>query len=399
MDEYRTLLLKLDSLAVFRNLLEHPALSALRRLLRSLSEEPGAAAPAYAALSAEIYREGGDLTDLILRLMRSDDNFYVRLLAAGRRPTEEMTAWLPHEFAALGQAASLRSEDLIRAIGTEIPLPGWKSRKADIAREMADYLREVDRKGYGIFSLYHAFRVGEDGGLIPVEHPDSQTLEELWGYRLEREKVLQNTESLMAGRSANNVLLYGDAGTGKSSTVKAMLNRFASDGLRLIQIDRDKLARLPLVLDTIAEHPLKFILFIDDLSFDGDGPGFTALKAMLEGDIGARPRNTVIYATSNRRHFVRENFSDREGSEVHLTDTLEETASLAARFGLVVTFKRPDKDLYLKIAERYAKAAGLERPREELFRQAEAYAIRNGGRSPRTARQFVEYTVSLGHPS
>ena len=191
------------------------------------------------------------------------------------------------------------------------------------------------------------------------------------------------------------MLLYGDAGTGKSSTVKAVANEFASSGLRLIQIEKQRLNTIPALLDELAENPLKFILFIDDLSFaSGDGH-FNALKTVLEGSVAARPSNVVVYATSNRRHLISETFSARTGDEIHISDTLQEIAGLSARFGMIVTFGKPDKDEYIRLVLRLAKKSGLAATEDELIAEAEAFAIRSGGRSPRTARHYIDGRISM----
>ncbi len=205
--------------------------------------------------------------------------------------------------------------------------------------------------------------------------------------------VVQNTESFMTGGQFNNVLLYGDAGTGKSSTVKAILNNYKDLGLRLIEIKKDCIINLPSLLDKLSNNPLKFILFIDDLSFSRNDSSFSTLKAVLEGSVAATGSNCVIYATSNRRHLIKENMSDRAGDDIHHADTMQEMHSLSARFVLTVSFYKPDKDDYLNIVTYYADKYGFDISRDELFVRAEAFAIRNGGRSPRTAKHFVQFSV------
>lgn len=194
----------------------------------------------------------------------------------------------------------------------------------------------------------------------------------------------------MAGKPASNVLLYGDAGTGKSSTVKAIANEFASEGLRLIEVKKAQLYQIPDIVERLSLNPLKFILFIDDLSFSSNDNDFSALKAILEGSVSSRGKNLAIYATSNRRHLIKESFADRDGDEIHLADTMQELLSLSARFGLTVTFSRPDKTLYQHIVENLAVLYDLSVPKDQLLAQAETFALRAGGRSPRTAKQFIE---------
>ena len=228
-----------------------------------------------------------------------------------------------------------------------------------------------------------------DGIIVPVKHPDKQRLSELYGYETERSAVISNTIALLEGKPAQNVLLYGDAGTGKSSTVKAVVNEFADRGLRLIEITKEQLRDIPEIIESIGRNPLKFIIFIDDLSFTSGEDCFGALKATLEGSVSARNSNTAIYATSNRRHLVKESFSDRSGDDIHRNDSMQETLSLSARFGLRVNFSRPDKNSYIAIAKEIADSCGIDIPDSELALRAEQFAIQGSGRSPRTAKQFV----------
>ena len=191
------------------------------------------------------------------------------------------------------------------------------------------------------------------------------------------------------------MLLYGDAGTGKSSSVKALVNEYKDQGLRLIQVEKSRLHHIPALMDSLSANPLKFIIFIDDLSFASDDRDFTALKTVLEGSVTVRSGNTVVYATSNRRHLVQETFQARMGDEIHLNDTMEEVASLSARFGIIITFGKPNRDQYLYVVANLARQNGLNVPEEILFREAEAYATRSSGRSPRVARQYIEYKIAM----
>ena len=201
---------------------------------------------------------------------------------------------------------------------------------------------------------------------------------------------MRNTEALLTGGTPSNLLLYGDAGTGKSSTIKAVANECKDKGLRLIEIRKNDLHKLPVLLELLAENPLKFILFIDDLSFTGNDEQFSTLKATLEGSVSVCAKNTVIYATSNRRHLVKESMGERDGDDIHLNDSLREMMSLSARFGMTITFQKPDRDGYLSIVKHLATDYDLELPENELIQKAEAFAIRQNGRSPRTAKHFVE---------
>jgi len=253
--------------------------------------------------------------------------------------------------------------------------------------------------GVGVFGRFRAFRwvrKGERGSLEGVPYPDPVRLGELIGYDQERQPAVRNAERFAAGYPANNVLLYGERGTGKSSTVKALLNEYGDRGLRLIEVLKEHLDDFPDLVGQLRNRRERFIIYVDDLSFEEQETHYKALKAILEGGIEARPANVVLYATSNRRHLIRERFSDRElraDDEVHALDTMEEKLSLADRFGIRVTFAAPDQDRYLDIARALASKAGIDLPPDELDRRALSWAQRQRGRSGRTARQFVDALV------
>ncbi|MGH3145910.1 MAG: ATP-binding protein [Rubrobacter sp.] len=245
------------------------------------------------------------------------------------------------------------------------------------------------RHGSGMFGRYRAFRWSGEG-LRAVSRPDPANLAGLVGYEREREPLLRNTERFLAGVPAHHALLYGLPGTGKSSTVKAVLNEYAGEGLRLVEVAKEDLADLPLVLDVLRGRSGRFVLFVDDLSFEEHEVEYKALKALLEGSIEEPPENVRLYATSNRRNLVRENFSDRGEDDVHARDTMQEKLSLAARFGLRVTFPSPDQQRYLDIVAGLARERGLRVPEEDLRERALLWDRWHAGRSGRTARQFVD---------
>ena len=237
----------------------------------------------------------------------------------------------------------------------------------------------------------------ENGEIIPVKSADTVSVDDFVGYEKERKLVFDNTKALVEGKPAANVLLFGDAGTGKSSTVKASANYYFDEGVRLIEIRKDQLFSLSYIMGRIADNPLKFIIFIDDLSFNKNDDCFSMLKAALEGSASAKASNAVIYATSNRRHIVKENFSDREvADDVHHNDTVQELMSLSDRFGLTVYFERPNKSLYLDIVHILADKNGIETDKKELDIKAEAFALQKGSRSPRAAEQFINSLKTEG---
>ena len=385
----------LSNLVIFQNLRSDPLIQALAAMYARRPGEGNDAYPAMCSVSRALYPYGVDLTARVLAIVREDDNIYIRKLAAGEKIDKNVSDQAMFELGVLAEASSYETERLCDIYGVTLQVPLWKAEKRDFVRIYKESARAAAKNGYGIFARYRVFSVSEEGTLVPVRNPDPQKLSELYGYEAERRDILLNTKALLAGRPANNVLLYGDAGTGKSSTVKAIANEYAPDGLRLIQVEKSLLHHIPALLDNLAENPLKFIIFIDDLSFASCDRDFTALKTVLEGSVAARAQNTVVYATSNRRHLLRETFADRKGDEVHLNDTVQETTSLSARFGLTVTFEKPDKEAYLALVRSLAAQYGLAEDDAALCRGAEAFAIMGGGRSPRIAKQFVEYRLAV----
>ena len=253
--------------------------------------------------------------------------------------------------------------------------------------------------GVGKFGLNKSFRISEkDGGIIPITNTVEIRLHELVGYEIQKEKLIANTKAFVDGKRANNCLLYGDAGTGKSSSVKAVLNRFYPDGLRMIEIYKHQFVYLSEILSQIKNRNYRFIIYMDDLSFEEFETEYKYLKAVIEGGLEVRPENVLIYATSNRRHLIRELWSDRTDMEhnqdVHRSDTMQEKLSLADRFGITIGYFAPDQNEYFDIVSGIAgEYPELKLEEEELHNEARKWEIANGGRSGRTARQFVDYLL------
>jgi uncharacterized protein len=250
------------------------------------------------------------------------------------------------------------------------------------------------QRGVGRFGNYWAFR-WQQRQLVGLGHPDPIALHNLVGYEWQQQALVKNTESLLNDHSALNVLLYGSRGTGKSSLVKSLLSRYGPRGLRLVEIAKADLQDLPLVVEQVRNIPQKFIFFVDDLSFEADEEQFKALKVVLEGSITARPSNVVVYATSNRRHLIREYFSDRpaprDQDELSNWDTVQEKLSFSDRFGLTLTFEPTDQDTYLKIVFHLAQEQGLRLEPDKLKFRALQWATQQNGRSGRSARQFIDF--------
>lgn len=326
------------------------------------------------------------------------------------------------DLARLRDLHSLRSEQAaaaFRMMGWDGAWPGWDGLRAEDApcEPLPDQRLEMKRRlsrapdwaplvpelaafysrnGTGIFGDYRAFHwnpQSRGGALLGIAAPDPITLEDLVGYEDQKQWLVRNTAYFLAGHPANNVFVHGDRGTGKSSAIKALLNRFAGSSLRMVEVSRDDLNDLPRVMGLLRERPQHFIVFVDDLSFEEGETQYKTLKAVLEGSLESRPGNVVVYATSNRRHLIREFFSDRndlQGDEIRRQDTLQEKVSLADRFGIQLSFVAPDQKQYLAIVQAMAGRRGLALRPGDLERRALQWAQRYNARSGRTARQFMD---------
>lgn len=240
--------------------------------------------------------------------------------------------------------------------------------------------------GGGELSRYAAFKY--DGTLTGISEIEDITFDKLVGLERQKEILRENTEAFLRGKGANNVLLFGDRGTGKSSSVKALLNMYAKDGLRLIEIPKHYISDIPKLTKTLGGRPNKYILFLDDLSFETHEKEYRDLKIAMEGQLQATPDNVLIYATSNRRHLIRETWEDRQGTDVHVNDRMQETLSLAERFGISLVFSSPNQKEYLKITEELLKRHNIEMT-AEIEKEAIVWQMNYGGRSGRCAKQFV----------
>lgn len=291
----------------------------------------------------------------------------------------------PVSFPAIAGEPS--SDSAVASVKLQLERVNW----AEGLELFATYYRQ---HGTGITAMFSALR-WHQGELVGIAHADPVELEDLVGYGGQQESLLKNTEFLLKGYPALHVLLYGSRGSGKSSLVKALLNRYSQDGLRLVEVAKSELRDLPEIADQLRSLPQKFILFVDDLSFEEDEDDYKALKVVLEGNLTARSQNVVVYATSNRRHLIREFFGDRprpkDGDEIHAWDTVQEKLSFSDRFGLTLTFEPPDQTTYLEIVHHLAAQANITLDRDTLDFQALQWATRHNGRSGRTARQFIDF--------
>ncbi len=255
--------------------------------------------------------------------------------------------------------------------------------------------------GVGKFGLHKAFSVmNRDGHVMinPITKTADNRLSDLVGYEQQKQKLIENTEAFVSGRPANNCLLFGDAGTGKSTSIKALLNEYYSRGLRMIELYKHQLKDLPEVIRQIKNRNYRFIVYMDDLSFEDFETDYKYLKAVIEGGLERKPDNVLIYATSNRRHLIRENYTDkiRSDDELHTADTVQEKLSLAYRFGVTVYFGKPDKRSFQQIVRTLALRKGISMSDDELMLEANKWEIAHGGMTGRTAEQFIIHLQSIG---
>ncbi|MFU0828249.1 MAG: hypothetical protein ACFWTJ_12120 [Lachnoclostridium sp.] len=288
-------------------------------------------------------------------------------------------------------------------IGEKVRFLSSRIEKACDEEEIFKIVTEFYRLyGVGKFGLNKAFRIKQEDGKVnicPISNTEDICLNDLVGYELQKKKLIENTEAFISGRKANNVLLYGDSGTGKSTSIKALLNEYYDKGLRMIEIYKHQIADLPSVIAQVKDRNYKFIIYMDDLSFEEFESEYKYLKAVIEGGLEAKPDNILIYATSNRRHLIRETWADRTESakdELHRTDTMQEKLSLVARFGITINYSAPNQQEFFEIVKALAKRTdGITLSEEELCARANIWEMNHGGRSGRTAQQFINYLAGV----
>ena len=393
--ELNALRAALRGVAAYRELTSTAVMFNAATLLDALSNREGEdALTAYTALFYTLRQEGCEgLGDWLWDWLRYNETPYSRLVDQEKSdPALENAARRDIDtLVLLAQTDCDRFIDAMKPLLSNeyapvlAGLPRWRASAPFDFDSVTQFYRE---HGAGEFARYRAF-LWEDGALVPVADPDCPRPEDLLGYEHQRGMVEQNTRLMMAGRQANNVLLFGDGGTGKSATVKSMLYLPGMEDLRLIEVEKENLTGMPDLIRSLAGRRQKFILFIDDLAFDQDDKTYSALKTILEGTLEKRPVNVCICATSNRRHLVRQTFSDRAGDEVDTFETISEKTALAERFGLRIPYLTMNKTDYLALVDHLAARAGLDIPADRLHAQAMTWEIRHAGRTPRVARQFV----------
>ena len=381
-----------SSVVIFRNILKTKVIKKLLKFLNCETKENIdniKQIDLYCEFLSELFKSDNNLADFILSQIFLDDNIYISKCILKQEINNNLKKIFKNE---LNFFKYISSFDFSSIFNKEYSknIAELEIKEIDFYKIYFEHIKNIDKKGYGIFYNNNMFVLDDRKNIIAVKNKDNQNIKKLYGYETERNKVLSNTKILIEGKKANNILLYGDAGTGKSSTVKAVTNFFKDEGLRLIEIKKNQLHFITDIIEKLSCSPLKFIIFIDDLTFSSNDDTFSYLKAILEGGVNSFPNNIAVYVTSNYRHLIKENFTDRTGDDIHIEDTIQQIMSLTNRFGMIITFQRPGRDLFKEIVLSYAKENNIKTDKEELIKQAEAYAIRSAGRSPRVAKQFIE---------
>ena len=439
--DLRELILDIECMTVLRHVMEKPALASLYRLVCDCADEnvsEGELTYAYCQVYNAWLSESADGRDgfsrIALTAVLFEESPVAQMCARtaltavlfGESPVAQLCARtdaeqlpysvisaLSHDLRALGCLTSIEPAMfllLCQRAGMSgkvaARLPMWEPARSRVdfdprvspgmlsesgARLVAAFFR---KHGSGLFascpgSTWVGVSEAHPLGLRGIREPDPIRLEDMVLYERERGVLVENTKRLLAGHRAGNILLYGDKGTGKSATVKALLTSMWLDGLRIVEVPLAQLTNLPTIFSILREQPGKFIVFVDDLAFNDSCPEYTALKTVLEGGLEARPANVVVYATSNRRNIVRQRFSERQ-DDVNERDTLEEKFSLADRFDLRLTFAAPTQEEYFTIVRALLDARGIEYDWETLMPRARAWTVSHNGCSPRIARQFVD---------
>ena len=386
--------MKIRSFVVFNNVLEDDVMKAFLNMIDIKEKSDIKKVEEYSNFTRKLLEKSENFSDYIWNLIMFDENIYVRKLASKEIISNMLKQCVLHELQTLQEIATITSQDIRNEIEYNGFMAEWSTNiEYDFNEMYEERMEKLFTVGYGIYSNNIMFTY-DKGKVVPVKYPDNIKLSSHIGYERERKRIIDNTYAFIKGKPAANVLLYGDAGTGKSSTVKAIVNEYANEGLRMIEVRKGDLLEIPKLIEELANNPLKFILFIDDLSFAKNNEEIGALKAILEGSVTAKTSNVVIYATSNRRHLVQESFSEREGDDIHRNETIQEQISLSDRFGLSICFSKPGKKEYLDIIHGLLEEYEV-KDIENIDMLAEQHAMSRGGRSGRTARQFVEYLKSI----
>ncbi len=414
MESMTQLTLRLEGMTLYTQIRSLPPVAALLSMMAQ-TQKPNpdfsAALEQYSRFCSALFahEQSGSFPDYLFDRVLQDENIFTLACARGQFGTlpsllKQAAAYdldacwrlsrlQPSQVKELLIQAFPAQQELIQSLAEFCPehcryqpLDQWGEHLATFADHHA-------KNGVGVYCKYYAFAL-EDGKIVPVKQFHAAPLSALKKYETQKQKLLDNTLSFLHGQHAHHVLLYGDRGTGKSTSVRALLHDYHQMGLRMIQISKEDIGSLAGVLRTIRPLPLKFILFIDDLTFEESDANFNTLKAVLEGSLSGMPDNALIYATTNRRHLIKETFTSREGSELHASDTRDEAASLSDRFGLILTYSKPTPQEYADIVLALAVDRGIQLDEATIRKGAERFATRKGSRNGRVARQYVDQLES-----
>jgi predicted AAA+ superfamily ATPase len=420
----------INSLCIFTNVKEDSVLKKYKSLLKYLNKKDISIEKGISLYNEFVYEllNKANVTSFkkyIIDIIFLDNNSFTSMIDREDLNNKHIIKQVKYELKALEYISSITSEELKETI---IHKGKAKNFEAEVVNALIDF--EVDSEedydsykaidklklnilkcdnwgdsleniiefykqyGTGIFGEYRAFvweHEEDKTYLRGIDAPDPVKLKDLVGYEDQKETIIDNTKQFLSGYPANNLLLYGSRGTGKSSTIKAIINEYYTEGLRLIEVDKDKLVDFTKIIRILKNKNLKFILFVDDLVFEEGEASYSALKTILEGGVESNSSNMLIYATTNRRHLVKETFSERAGDDVHANDAIEEKLSLSDRFGITISFYSPDQKEYLKIIDGIVEARRLEVDKDYLHAEALKWVRWHNARSPRTAKQFINW--------
>lgn len=380
---------KLVDLLIFQNLLKDDGIKAILqndystalRYIIEFSEKNGVTEHAVREYVSSLLVSEDNILSYLLQKNRKIGDDLKRAAITDISAVYKLLFSAPIRYVPSGNDVSFSSEykDSIRML-----------TESKDEKELFDNLcNHYKRLGCGELSKYTAFKyTGELKGVLADE---SVTLDSLVGLEYQKEILVSNTKAFVSGQKANNVLLFGDRGTGKSSSVKAILNMFKSQGLRMMEIPKDRIVDIPMLINMLADRPNKYILFLDDLTFETHDSEYRALKIAMDGQLEAHPDNVLMYATSNRRHLIKENWADRE--DVHKNDNMQENLSLSERFGISLVFSSPNQSEYLNVVKELLLRYHITMD-EEIEKKAVVWQMNYGGRNPRLAKQFVDDYVA-----
>lgn len=416
---YKHMILNLEKLVIFRSILNDEIIAKLKHLCTLMvdfnQENIGTIRNIYydicskLIIKAEHHSFSGNLIEkYIMYLFFYNENIYSLYCEKfGNDLNTSLYKAVSNDIESMAKLVKFDISEIAELSKSQIDLQNYKCMnerkrkyeegffKAETLEAKIEVMSDHYYKfGCGQLAEYNMFRWDNNKGIKGISNHDEISLNDIIGYNYQKEMIIKNTEAFLKGYQSNNVLLVGARGTGKSSAVKALANDYFDEGLRLLEISKEQITEFPQILKYIAQRGRKFIIFLDDLSFDDFEVEYKYMKSLLEGSTEKKPDNVLFYATSNRRHLIQEKWSDRQGNpndDVHTSDSLNEKISLSDRFGLTISFEAPNKQQYLEIVEAIAKKEGISYSKDELYKEAIAWELYQKGRSGRTARQFINY--------